>query len=274
MRARRGPARSTRCSLERRKRWLLGDADAVGRRRCSSCSVQIACLPPSMRPKLRHILEHSMAGGHPKNGRQAGRQVGGRTSASCARSGCVLRLPGARCRLPAAARCPPRCAPPPLWRSASNPLSSPGYRPVASAARRVLRVRRRPWLSTEWHNTAKVMLAGAGTTARTLDAECAYQLPRGRFHTLAAVGMLSRQGLVFYATRRAHDIFEEDAAGCVVAHGNGRARIPVGQEVPDLVIVDFDVAHLPRHVYLVLCAATWWCMLSIRLTDCIWRGQP
>ena len=38
------PARSTRCSLERRKRWLLGDDDAVGLRRCSSCSVQIACL--------------------------------------------------------------------------------------------------------------------------------------------------------------------------------------------------------------------------------------
>lgn len=119
--------------------------------------------------------------------------------------------------------------------------------------RLALRVMRRPWLSTEWHNTAKVMLAGAGTTARTLGAECAYWLPRGRFHTLTAVGMLSRQGLVLYATRRAHDIFEEDAAGCVVAHGNGRARVPVGQEVPDLVIVDFDVAHLPRHVYLVLC---------------------
>lgn len=211
-----------------------------------------AC-PPACGPSSGVVLEHSLAGAIQETAGQAGGQLGGRTSASCARSDCALRPPGARCRLPAAARCPPRCAPPPLCRSASNPLSSPGHRPAASAARRALRVRRRPWLGFEWHNKAKVILAGAGTTARTLGAECAYRLPWGRFHTLAAVGMLLRHMLILYATRHAHDILEEDAAGCVVAHGNGRARVPVGQEVPDLVIIDFDVTHLPWHVYLVSC---------------------
>lgn len=147
------PARSTRCSLERRKRWLLGDDDAVGLRRCSSCSVQIACLQPThvwaaCQESCRHPheVQHMRVSVCPACekdstamrclqarppwsaiqdakaelvGRHGRRGPCERTSESCARSGCARPPRGARCRPPAGARWPPRRAPPPPCRSHS-----------------------------------------------------------------------------------------------------------------------------------------------------------